>query len=425
MTKLTLPTNKSVRKVYEIDLLEEQSLSTGVVASKKGVYLSPDFIPVNHGFLNLSENRPIRFYQVDKTLFAYTLTGRVHRITLSQAETISAHTYAKAPNIQKILHKGNQRFLIWGEDQNGYPTAEIVEEGSISLPQKIFPISAVVDNVFWSTDGKSLFFSPLDGINSFDKASIDNQLFIDDENGKILNLSSIESHLYIVCEHAILKVTLSAYPLDYKVERIDSEVLNVVANTVVSSGNNLFFISNGKFYFYNGKTFKIHDFLQEGESLNELDNAGESKGHYFVPAIRDEKKVTLAIEVSSGTRYTLKGYDALSNRGGLAFDSVAQTVVLFTLDYGKIAQSGYAYLLKTKSLDFGMQNKKRLLQISLSAKGRTAIEVEGDFGKRSFLAEGKMIGCNLVSRTFSLSLKGEVGCLPVEKIKITYSIQGE
>ena len=432
MLRLKLSSNNSLRKTYNLDFERDVEKDVGVYTYTDKIDNSPTFLPLENTNLVAT---PKRFYLVNDTTFIYLDNGSVCVEENGVAKWTSQNTYAVAPTITEIYHNGNLCVLICGVNDSSEQIAEIYNQGTVSLPAKIHHLTALVDNVFWTSDGASLYFTHIDATKGVEQnLTLDNQLFIDANYGQILDLVALENRLFIVCKHALLKVIVGAYPLDYKAQRIDTEILNVLEKSVVGSGNNLMFISNGKFCLFNGANVYYKPFIRDSEKVKILDYAGHSNGHYFLPVVtNNSQKYLYCLDVNLSKRYTLNYVLGLSKNSGKGYLESLEKIVVFTTDNTeKVTQNATLSMVnqscfyQTKPLNFNTNKCKNLLAISGKVTGEERLYILGDFGQKEIAINNAFsVECNLTSVEFSLMVNSTSQKMPLSNLKLIYRIQGE
>lgn len=427
MTKLKLSSNNRVRKIYAVNFENDIQTDRGIYAYNDKVIISPNFAHISQGNFTAGGNVPERIFYVNGKSFIFLSNGKVCLEENYLIKWTSVNTYASQPIITEVYHNGQLATLITGENSQGNTVAEIYNKGVVTLPSKIYSLTALIDNVFWTSDGENLYFTHLDARKSVEQnLMLNSQLFIDLNYGQILDLISLENRLYIVCKHALLKVIVGAFPTDYRAQRIDTEILNIEEKSVVGAGNNIMFISNGNFCLFNGSNVVIKPFAKIGEKLNIIDYAGHKDGHYFLPVLQSKGTNRLyCYDVSLGKRYTLLYYSALSKNSGKAYETASGKLAVFITDLSQHPAT-YACSFTTKPLDFNTQKSKNLLGLQGKITGEEVLKIKGDFGEYSIKVKDVFdIKCNVVSQEFIITLSSNNAKMPLEDLKLIYRIQGE
>ena len=427
MARLKLSSNKSHRKTYLFNFEKDVKRDSGIYAVGDKIVASPNFVLLTEGDFTTTKNIPKKIYNVNGKTFIYAQNGQVFLEENCLATWTSYYQYASQPVITEVYHNGILSVLITGKDAQGQTVSEIYGIGSVDLPNEIGKLTALVDNVFWTSDGHNLHFSFINCMQSVSQnLCLTNQLFIDLNYGQILDLIPLENRLYIVCKHAILKVIVGAYPIDFKAQRIDTEILNIEENSVVGAGNNILFVSNGKLCIFNGLNIYFKTFFREDEKVEIIDNAGHKDGHYLLPVMhQDGSKNLYCYDVNCGVRYTLKYFTALSKNSGKAYQDEVGKIAIFTTNLSQ-NPSNFTCFLQSKSLNFNSYKPKNLLGLEGKIAGEENLKIKGDFGEYSIKINNAFSEqINLSSTEFLFEISSDNSKMPLENLRLIYRIQGE
>lgn len=413
-----MATKSSRTKTYSVDFAKEHGESTNVYSKSKSLYPSAYFEPSSDIFTDPSFI-PVNMIYVKNATYVHLASNKVYCINGKNANKQSINGYSYYPAIIPIQHNGKNTVLILAGDKG-----EIFAEQTLTLNFSNYKNAVLHQEILFTANDNVVYFS-----NKWKRENLEediklvNFITIDKGYGEIIKLVSGVEKLYIVTKNAVLKLSIKPDLIDYTLEPVITDGIMVDENSVCSQGDNLYFVSKGKFCCYNGKTLKQQDFIEEGTEYYAPSQAGLDKGHYMFVYAKYPEYVNLCrcIEILTGYNSFLE-VQIVSQEGGKGY---YQEYGFFG-DFNIATQfMDYSCSYKTKAMDLGSAKTKRLVGVEGSFSYGSII-LSGDFGSQTFYFKGQnSFECNLCSKAFTITLETFNYKLPLSNLKLKYQIKGE
>ena len=272
-------------------------------------------------------------------------------------------------------------------------------------------------------NGKNLYFG---GPFNFSDASVrlENQGFISFgyEDGNIVGLCAFVNELIVLTERAIYKLTLSDD--DFIMEKANLPPLNIQKDTVVGFGDRVIFVNDNHLCEYKKGGLVIADGIFNSSGFICNGKAVKNMRNNILPIYDKNNQNLLYIrDVATGAEKVVSSFSNVVGDGGLIVDTEGRKLYLLD-DEGDYQDSG---VWESKSFDFGVSNKKTLIEISLYVSKDALLTVKGDFGERKYaLKAGHVIKrINLYSRSFVFLLTSAQTGFYARDMKLKYRVTGE
>lgn len=354
--------------------------------------------------------RILRPYRAGGRTLAYCSDKKVYERTNTGYVSLSDKTFDFAPQIVAIPYGGETKLLIAGEE------ASVIEGDETEKNVPYGDCFAVFNGMLFVAKGNLLRFSaPFDFTNFSVGTTLGGYFETEREDGEIVFMRGLNGKLCLICEHAVIELSVTGDRTDYSAEKIPLGYLDVKKNSAAEIGDDVFFISDGKLVKY-GKSFKTFP-LPAGTALYSAYNAASANGFYLLPFLRNSEYKMLCVKsgneengfITKGSGYVAdEGYaiNPSNNKICLAVESTKED---------KPAP------LET---DFGTCAEKAIVKAEICADRTLSFVVSGDFGERKFFAEAgcNTFYCNLISKKFAFSADGAG---KNTRISVKYRILGD
>lgn len=419
---MALSTTKKVarkNKTYKFNFLEHVLKSEGVIVKNNKLKVGAAFEKCTNMAIDYSM-MPLKFYQVEGRTFCYRTDGKIAEFNNQSYVWFSKQYFSMEANVIPVMYNGKRELLVFENNR-----AEIVGGSSITLPNEIYSIHAITNNVlFTAKDDVVYFTSPFDSLGLEDNFKLRNFVRMQREMGKVVGLHAFGDTIYCVCQYGIALLKISGEPMQYQLSKVDLPPIKVKEKSVNGCGNNVFFISGKNFHSFDGKTLSTIDFLFENVEITPSDNAGECDGYYILPFSRDKDGYLscVCINTISGEYSFTTWVLGLSYKGGYALNGGNEISKLSVVK----PLNNYSVSYKSDNMTFETNKEKVITEIQCNSLGKAILYFNGDFGKQAVHVKGPTVyKCNLRSREFWININSSTSVLPIENLKITYQVTGE
>lgn len=354
--------------------------------------------------------RIAKLYRADGRTIAYCSDKKVYERTNTGYAALSEKTFDSAPQIAAIVYEGKSKLLIIGEN------ASVVEGEDAEKNVPYGDCVTVFNGTLFVAKGNVLRFSaPFDFTNFSVGTELGGYFETERDDGEILFVCGLNGKLCLICEKAVLELSVTGSITDYSAEKVALGYLNVKKDSAAKIGENVYFISDGKLCRY-GKSFKEFP-IAAGTLLYSAGKAASINGFYVLPFLKNGEYEMLCVksgEEENGFVTTGRSY---VTDGGYAFNPSSGKICLAAKSYKEAKPV-------TKKTDFKTCALKALIKAEICTDESVSFTVKGDFGEKKFSAKP---GCNsfrfnLISRRFSFSADGAG---KNTRVTVKYRILGE
>lgn len=411
---------KTAVKSYTLDFEKERYITYSLIPNGNAIDQGPFYMTYNLR-MPVQNYSPTNIQRVDSYLFLWKSNDYVYKTILSTLEWTSKNIYSSKPKVIVVKHLGREVELLFNSSM-----AEIVGQDVVTLRGNRYVLCAVCNDVFFTSDGKDLYFS-----NKFTDASVVDNMYtcnfikMNEIWGKVQYLHSYRNTLYVVCEKALLTLNVGEKLSDYKFTTTVDENFTIHERSICAEGKDIYFVSNNFLYCFDGKKLSKKDFFPQKANLLHRGQAYIAEGYYMWAG------ELIPFELSNGWYYDLfnnkagmvEFMDVYADKGGFAYNKEKNLIKRFV----RKSSTEYAKcVFQSKSINLGSNHNKRLNLIEFYSAGKIVLTVSGDFGSEDFTIDGyTQVKCNLISRAFTFSFNCKGNCLPVKDLKLKYNVLGE
>ncbi len=270
---------------------------------------------------------------------------------------------------------------------------------------------------FSASENTIYFSSPFDFCTK--SMMLDNlgNFSIKKEDGKIIGLYDFSNYLLIVCDRAFYKLTI--VDDEFNLEKINVDSYVIEQKSLAKIREKLLFVADGKLCVYENYTVKEKPCIY-AKYILDLDFKATTKDDYYYCQVKiPDKTCVLAYDVVKQTSVLLYVIDSV-----MAYENVG--INLREGRFYSVTNTTIAPSSKWRSvaMNFGSNEKKSLLEVSIKVTKDSLLKISGDFGYKIYnLKEGiNKKTMNLSSKEFVFDLDCVLKNLIVSDLQLKYVV---
>ncbi len=350
-------------------------------------------------------------FVVDDKTFVRTYDGILYEQRGSRFYEKGNYGYLPA-KMGSVILNGQKEFLFM--DSNG---GKIIDDNevNVTIPYgKHFATYAL--RCFSAKDYDLYFSSPFDFENR--SMSLDNggNISFSSHDGSIVGIFDFSSYLLIVCQHCFYKLT--DVDGEFKLEKIVDNFFSIAPHSLAQMKDKLVFIADKKLYVYQDFVIKQKDCPFEKDIPENLSPVMNNGKFYYCALNNVDKKSTLVYDVDSGESMLVHIENNMLLYKNVLFNYEEQSLYAITPNQAKNIK------WQSLAMNFGNNDKKLLIELSIKVTKSAMIKISGDFGSASFaLKEGiNKKNMNLYSKEYAFEIEGNSGDTLISDLQLKYIV---
>ena len=355
----------------------------------------------------------LKAYNIDNRSFFYFKNKGLYELVNYSLKVLF---YASSqPLLTDVIINGEQDILVI-ESSSAY---NLTKKKTFNFPYGT--CIAKYDGRIFVANKKNIYYSNAFNFTEY-STDIKNEGFlsIDDADVSIENLISFNDCMYVVCKKAIYKLTISGGQFSFNKLEIDH--IDVLAGSAKNIGRNIYFISKGSLYVFNGNECKVIKGEFDRFLRTAVGEASVIDGKYFIKIPMGDQNVLLVYDTFTGENYYV-WMDQLGTVGENGYVYMNKHTTLYQLDRNTNYQT---FVWVSKELNLSTSNRKKLVELGLTVNKPMELTIEGDFGVKKFmLKEGiNVLKEGLTSRWFKLRAQLRFPEFSIKDLIIKYRVLG-
>ncbi len=399
--------NVSVKtKKLTATLFKYVDYSIGVTNSGKGYYLKgcSEFIPL--------EYNPVRFYDLEERKFVYCTDGYLYLLTKKGLSKFSLEKYDSAPQVFTVKRKGKTALVV----ASGHTAILHGEQACVSKVLCLENYTCYKGRAF-AVKNSRLYFGTFESGKVFDADYItDSYAIINSSYGQLVKTVIFGESLYLFAMYGILKISVGAGKTDVTVRHVLRFNSKIDGESIVSTADGVYFISDKRFYKFSGeKVLEVDCALVERE-FTIRGGACIANSAYIIPIKIFDGQYFYLYDILKKEECFICADDLLILKDGTALDKRTGEIKRLALGFDK-------WSVVMKETDFGTDGIKTLNSLEIKTDVPVTLTVSGDGVKKIYtLSSSTKVYPNMRSEYFLVSVDGEKSVKGVKKIIYNFKV---
>lgn len=342
--------------------------------------------------------RCVRIYDIGFTVY-YCSDGKLYRKVNGEFKEYGIPALSTPPEVFSVIYDGKKT------------AAAVLGSGAYLLNDRISFVSMVKGNAYAVFKG-TLFIAKGrkiivcgDAEYSGEQITVNPSTFLYPEGryGAVIKFVEISGEFFAVCQRGAVKIALTGDDMEYSVEDCALPPFKSVPESIVSMGNEAYFINiNGLCRFNGRRVEKINSFFDK-KIIEPCGEATAKDNYYLIPVNVGGQRKIYCMDC-------LSGKDAFIDGSGIIVAG-ENTASYITDKTGEIGVYNSERIWKSVKTDFGARGKKTVSCIYIESDYDVNVKIDGDGVVRNFTVkagEGET-PLSMSAEKFAFTLSDGVG----------------
>lgn len=342
--------------------------------------------------------RCLKIYDVGFIVY-YCSDGKLYRKVNGEYIDYKIPAISAPPEIFSLIYGGEKTVAV------------ACESGTYLLNDRISFISMIRGDAYAEYNG-TLFIAKGEKIivcgdaeYNGDEINLNPRTFLYPEGryGKVIKFVEISRELYAVCKRGAVKITLTGDEMGYSLSDCNLPPFKSIKESVVSTGNEAYFINLNSLYRFNGKRVeKVKSFLDK-KTVEVVGEASVKDNYYLIPVNVGGQRKIYCHDV-------LSGKDSFIEGGGIIMAG-GSTASFTTNETGEIDISPSKRIWESVNTDLEFNGKKTLSFLRIKTDSDLAFSIDGDGIKRNFTVKAgeEYVPLFVAAEKFRFKITDETG----------------
>lgn len=358
-----------------------------------------------------------RLFFLDNNLYLYG-EGKLCFVEGKSVRIIDDKTFLSEPKIVSIKNNNEQSHLVFDGE-----VAKFTTEGE-SFPLTGGDSCVVFLDMLFNGDFNQLYvmkdFKVNDEVQEYSHGL---NFKVEEKDGAIFGLAEYDEGILILCEHKILRLSITKYPGDIVIEKVLSPYFTAKKHSFISCGDKAVFVAEEGLCIYERGKVNIVKLPIGVEYISSYNSCSCNGSLYVIPFKKNNEPYIIVYDLLENTFTEIKSSATALSKDGAYF--VGEDGYVYQIVKGRI-ETGESDVYDGVTTHLNTCDDKLLRSIEVHAMGSATLSVLYDGGEKSFaIKEGcNKLRCNLYSKQFTFTFKEKSQTFRVEKVKAIYTKLG-